>query len=66
MMVNSSENLLASSSCHCRETSGGTTMSTRSASPRKRSSLRSRPAMMVLPAPGSSARRKRTSGDFSM
>ena len=38
----------------------GVTMSARSHNPRSLSSFRSRPAMMVFPAPGSSASRKRT------
>ena len=56
--------LVVSSRCHWCDEVGRATMSMRSASPRMRSSLRSRPAMIVLPAPGSSARRKRMSGDL--
>jgi hypothetical protein len=44
----------------------GTTSNTRRTIPRYFSSLSSSPAIMVLPAPGSSASRKRTSGWRSM
>jgi hypothetical protein len=46
-----------SSSCHCSTRLPGQTMRQRWRSPRAISSLMRRPAMMVLPAPGSSARR---------
>jgi len=46
------------SSCHCSTSIPGQTMRQRFTSPRTISSLMSRPAMIVLPAPGSSASRK--------
>ena len=49
-----------SSSCHCSARLPGQTMRQRWRSPRAISSLMSSPAMIVLPAPGSSASRKRS------
>ena len=49
-----------SSSCHCSARLPGQTIRHRSRSPRATSSLINSPAMMVLPAPGSSASRKRS------
>ena len=58
--VNFSSNFSLSSRCHWKVRLAGHTTRTRSAKPRSFSSRSSRPAMMVLPAPASSASRKRT------
>ena len=50
-------NLVASSSCHCSTRPPGAMMSIRVRSPRSINSLAYKPAMIVLPAPGSSASR---------
>ena len=52
-------NLWNSSSCHCSARLPGQTIMHRCTSPRMISSLMNRPVIMVLPAPGSSARTKR-------
>src|SRR5438128_11519072 len=62
MMSNFSRNLSASSRCHWKVRFAGVTISVRRIKPRAFSSLRRSPAMIVLPAPGSSARRKRMRG----
>ena len=49
-----------SSSCHCSARLPGHTTRQRCRSPRAISSFISSPVMMVLPAPGSSASRKRS------
>jgi hypothetical protein len=56
------EHQRCSSSCHWMVSGAGQRISTRSTASRSRSSLMSSPAMMVLPAPGSSANRKRRRG----
>jgi len=53
-------NLRNSSSCHCSARLPGVTIRQRFKSPRAISSLMNRPVMMVLPAPGSSARMYRS------
>ena len=53
-------NFSSSSSCHCCTRLPGATIRQRFRSPRSISSLMSRPAMIVLPAPGSSASRNRS------
>ena len=63
---NCSSNFSLSSSCHCSVSEPGATIRQRSSSPRINSSLISRPAMIVLPAPGSSASRKRIGWRGSM
>ena len=57
-------NFSSISRCHWKVRLAGQTMSIRSTKPRSLSSLMRRPAMMVLPAPASSARRNRTLGSF--
>jgi len=49
-----------SSSCHCSASMPGHTTMQRFKSPRAISSFINKPAMIVLPAPGSSASRKRS------
>ena len=59
-----SRNLSFSSRCHWNVRFAGVTISVRWTRPRIFSSLRSSPAMIVLPAPGSSASRKRMRGSL--
>ena len=62
MTSNVSPNQRSNSSCHWIVSGAGQRMSTRSIASRSFISLMSRPAMIVLPAPGSSASRKRSRG----
>ncbi len=57
-----SRNLSLSSRCHWNVRFAGATISVRRTSPRALSSLSSNPAMIVLPAPGSSASRSGCGG----
>ena len=66
MISNRSWNRRDSSSCHCSARLPGQTTRQRSRSPRAMSSLIRSPAMMVLPAPGSSAKRNRSGCRVSM
>src|SRR5438105_3391738 len=57
---NVSSNLLYNSSCHWMVKGAGVRISTELMTPRSFSSFSSNPAMIVLPAPGSSANKKRS------
>jgi len=66
MIAKSSSNFSCNSSCHCTVSGAGHKTSTRSATARSRSSLISSPAMIVLPAAGSSASTNRSRAWGSM
>ena len=63
--TNVSSNFSCSSRCHWNARFDGATIRTRSARPRNYSSRISSPAMIVFPAPASSASRNRTRASFS-
>ena len=60
IMLNSRLNFSLNSSCHCSTRLPGAITKHRSSAPLAISSFTSRPVMMVFPAPGSSASRKRS------